>query len=124
MPATRRKRNVPGFGWLTRKETTYHRDVAGERKRLKREALEERKERLTLAKLRAQEKAVRARDLAAEAKIKAAERKIATAEHKVAVAEKKMDKGGMAEAAFEAMRRGWSARFKLRKSTSARRWQS
>jgi hypothetical protein len=94
MPA-RKKKNV--FGWLRKKEVTYHRDVAGERKKLKREALADRRERLAIQKLRAQE-------LAAEAKIKTAERRIAAAEEKVAKAEKKLDKGGMAEAAFEAMK--------------------
>jgi len=102
--ATSRRKNIPGFGWLTKKRETYHRDVAGERRKLKREALAERRERLTVSKLRAQEKVARARELAAEAKIKAAERKIATAEHKIAVAEKKLDKGGMAAAQFEAMK--------------------
>ncbi len=29
--ATSRKRNIPGFGWLTKKHETYRRDVAGER---------------------------------------------------------------------------------------------
>lgn len=92
---TRKKKNV--FGWLRRKEVTYHRDVAAERKKLKAEAMADRRERLAVQKLRAQE-------LAAEAKIKTAERKIAATEERIAKAEKKADKGGMAEAQFEAMK--------------------
>jgi len=89
--ATSRRRNVPGFGWLTKKKVTYRRHVGKERSALKREALAERRERLELKKLRAQE-------LAADAAIAAAERRIAAAEQKITVAEKKAEKGGMTEA--------------------------
>jgi len=53
--ATSRRRNIPGFGWLTKKKVMYRRDVGKERKKLKADALAERRERLTLKKLRAQE---------------------------------------------------------------------
>lgn len=85
------------FDAFTEKKVTYHRAVGKERKELRRQAMEERREALALKKLRAQE-------LTAEAAIRSAERKIATAETKVASAEKKLDKGGMAEKQFEAMK--------------------
>ena len=92
----RQRRNGP-FDWATEKKVTYHRAVGKERKELRRQAMDERREALQLKKLRGQE-------LKAEAAIRTAERKIATAETKVASAEKKLDKGGMAEKQFEAMK--------------------
>jgi hypothetical protein len=83
-------RNLKGFGWLTKKRVTYHRDVAKERRELKRDAMEARKERIALKELEAKERA-------ADAKIAAAQRKLETAA-------KKTDTGGMSEAKFEAMK--------------------
>jgi hypothetical protein len=83
-------RNLKGFGWLTKKRTTYHRDVAKERRELKRDAMEARKERIALKELEAKERA-------ADARIAAAQRKIETAA-------KKTDTGRMSEARFEAMK--------------------
>jgi hypothetical protein len=83
-------RNLKGFNWLTKKRVTYHRDVAKERRELKRQAMEDRKERIAVKELEAKERA-------ADAKIAAAQRKIETAG-------KKADSGGMSEAKFEAMR--------------------
>ena len=69
---------------------TYRRRVGKERQELKRQAFEERKERIALKKLDAEERA-------ADARIAAAQRKIETAG-------KKTDAGGMAESRFEAMK--------------------
>jgi hypothetical protein len=92
----RRKKNI-GFGWA-RSRVTYHRDVAGERKELKRQAFADRRERLAIKKLEAQERA-------AAAKIAAADRKIAAAESKISAASSKGGRGGsMSEAQFEATR--------------------
>ncbi len=92
----RRKKNI-GFGWA-RSRVTYHRDVAGERKELKRQAFADRRERLAIKKLEAQERA-------AAAKIAAADRKIAAAESKISAAASKGGRGGhMSEAQFEATR--------------------
>jgi hypothetical protein len=83
MPARKRKN---AFGDVFRSKVTYHRDVAGERRILQREAMEDRRRQMQLKKIRAQE-------LAAEAKIRAAERKIAAAEQKIEVATKKASTG-------------------------------
>jgi hypothetical protein len=94
---TARKKKNLGFGWA-RSRVTYHRDVAGERKELKRQAFADRRERLSIKKLEAQERA-------AAAKIAAADRKIAAAESKIAKASTKgAGRGGTSEAAFEAMK--------------------
>src|SRR5712671_2079199 len=85
------------FGFLTDKKVTYHRDVAKERKERKAEAMADRRERLAVQELKAKEKA-------AEAKIADAQRKIDAAKSSLKTAEKKADKGGMAEAQFEAMK--------------------
>jgi Arc/MetJ-type ribon-helix-helix transcriptional regulator len=83
-------RNLKGFGWLTKKQVTYRRHVGKERQELKRQAFEERKERIALKELEAKERA-------ADARIAAAQRKIETAA-------KKTDSGGMSEAKFDAMK--------------------
>ncbi len=83
-------RNLKGFGWLTKSRVTYHRDVAKERRALKRDAIEARKERIALKKLEAEERA--------------ADAKIAMAQRKIETAGKKADTGGMAESRFEAMK--------------------
>jgi hypothetical protein len=97
MPASAsRKRNR--FGDAFRSRVTYHRDVAAERKELKRQAFADRRERLSIKKLEAQERA-------AAAKIAAADRKIAAAESKISAAASKGGRGGhMSEAQFEATR--------------------
>jgi hypothetical protein len=95
MPAARKK-NL-GFGWLTRKRETYHRDVAKERRELQREAMAERRRRLSLKKIEAAERA-------AAAKIAASDRKIAAAQAKIEAAARKGGKGGMSESQFEQTR--------------------
>jgi hypothetical protein len=97
MPASAtRRRNR--FGDVFRSKVTYHRDVAGERKELKRQAFSDRRERLSIKKLEAAERV-------AAAKIAAADRKIAAAESKIAKASTKgAGRGGTSEAAFEAMK--------------------
>jgi hypothetical protein len=94
MPAHKR---LNAFGDIFRSRVTYHRDVAKERRELKRQAFADRKERLQIRKLEAQERA-------AAAKIATADRKIAAAESKIAKASTKGGRGGTSEAAFEAMK--------------------
>jgi hypothetical protein len=93
----RRSRNIRGFGWLTEKKVTYRRDVGAERKRLKADAFEARKEALAVKKLRAEERI-------ADAKIAEADRRIAAATKIIDTAEKKVERGGMSEARFDAMK--------------------
>jgi hypothetical protein len=91
----RKKKNV--FGWA-RSRVTYQRDVGAERRELKRQAFADRRERLAVKKLEAQERT-------AAAKIAAADRKIAAAEAKISTASSKGGRGGsMSEAQFEATR--------------------
>jgi hypothetical protein len=90
MARVAQSRNLKGFNWLTKKRVTYRRHVGKERLELKRQAFQERKERIALKKLEAEERT-------ADARIAAAQRKIETAG-------KKTDAGGMAESRFEAMK--------------------
>jgi hypothetical protein len=94
MPARKRKN---AFGDIFRSRVTYHRDVAKERRQLQSQAFADRKMRLRLKKLEAQERT-------AAAKIAAADRKIAAAEAKISAAASKGRGGSMSEAQFEATR--------------------
>jgi hypothetical protein len=90
MARVAQSRNLRGLNWLTKKKVTYRRHVGKERQELKRQAFEERKERIALKELEAKERA-------ADARIAAAQRKIETAARKT-------DTGGMSEAKFDAMK--------------------
>lgn len=98
-PAPRKKSVAKrsAFGWLTKKKETYHRDVAKERSQLRSAAIEDRRTRVELKKLKAQERA-------ADAAIAQAERRIAAAAKQIDSAKAKQSKGSMSEDRFEAMK--------------------
>jgi hypothetical protein len=68
----RRKKNIFGFG---EKKVTYHRDVAKERRELRKHAIEERRYRQQVKALKAQEAALKAREERQEAALRAREEK-------------------------------------------------